>query len=167
MAVRLDKEQKKAVNHIDGPFLCIAGSGSGKTTVIIHRVLSLVKAGIDPNSILVMTFSRKAAEELNKRYLGLSGAVPGPLFSTIHAFANQVRKDLPGYGQFKVLGDAERSRLIKQIITDMGTDILPSTYDMEATMKLITTEISKFRLSSNKARENFLTVVFRDNDAFF
>lgn len=167
MAVRLDKEQKKAVNHIDGPFLCIAGSGSGKTTVIIHRVLSLVKAGIDPNSILVMTFSRKAAEELNKRYLGLSGAVPGPLFSTIHAFANQVRKDLPGYGQFKVLGDAERSRLIKQIITDMGTDILPSTYDMEATMKLITTEISKFRLSSNKARENFLTIVFRDNDAFF
>ena len=167
MAVRLDKEQKKAVNHIDGPFLCIAGPGSGKTTVIIHRVLSLVKAGIDPNSILVMTFSRKAAEELNKRYLGLSGAVPGPLFSTIHAFANQVRKDLPGYGQFKVLGDAERSRRIKQIITDMGTDILPSTYDMEATMKLITTEISKFRLSSNKARENFLTEVFRDNDAFF
>ena len=49
----------------------------------------------------------------------------------------------------------------------MGTDILPSTYDMEATMKLITTEISKFRLSSNKARENFLTIVFRDNDAFF
>lgn len=42
MAVKLDPAQRKAVNHVDGPFLCIAGPGSGKTTVIIHRVAHLV-----------------------------------------------------------------------------------------------------------------------------
>ena len=66
--MKLDKNQLKAVKHLDGPALVVAGRGSGKTTVIKERILNLVREHkVDPSSILAIAFTNAAAEEKKKR----------------------------------------------------------------------------------------------------
>ncbi len=61
---QLNQAQKKAVIHKDGPLLLSAGCGVGKTTTIAHRIHNLISNGISPSSILLVTFTRKAADEM-------------------------------------------------------------------------------------------------------
>ena len=62
----LNKEQQKAVNHIDGPMLVLAGAGSGKTKVLTNRIANLIENGISPYNILAITFTNKDEKEMNK-----------------------------------------------------------------------------------------------------
>ena len=87
----LNPEQLKAVESIQGPHLVIAGAGSGKTRVLVHRAAYLVEQGIKPENILLLTFTRRAAEEmlrrastlLDERCKKISGG-------TFHSFANMI-----------------------------------------------------------------------------
>ena len=63
----LTTQQQKAVDYTEGPLLIVAGPGTGKTRVIIEKVLNLIKKGFDPNRLLVSTFTIKAAEELKDK----------------------------------------------------------------------------------------------------
>jgi DNA helicase-2/ATP-dependent DNA helicase PcrA len=68
----LNKEQRRAAEHCESatkapPLLVIAGAGSGKTKTLAHRVAHLVVTGVDPNRILLLTFTRRAAEEMIRR----------------------------------------------------------------------------------------------------
>ena len=69
----LNKEQQKAVNHIDGPMLVLAGAGSGKTKVLTNRIANLIENGISPYNILAITFTNKAAKEMKDRVVRLIG----------------------------------------------------------------------------------------------
>ena len=60
----LNEAQFKAVNHGNGPLLVIAGAGSGKTRTLVYRVAYLIEQGIEPESILLLTFTRRAAQEM-------------------------------------------------------------------------------------------------------
>nr|MDT0664915.1 UvrD-helicase domain-containing protein [Micromonospora sp. DSM 115978] len=62
--MELDAEQRRVVAHPGGPMLVLAGPGTGKTTTLVEAVAGRIAAGADPDSILVLTFSRKAAAEL-------------------------------------------------------------------------------------------------------
>lgn len=65
----LNKQQIKAVSQIDGPMLVLAGAGSGKTTVLVRRIIYMIEQGIAPDNILAITFSHKAAMEMRSRVL--------------------------------------------------------------------------------------------------
>ena len=67
-----NQAQMTALEHRDGPMMVLAGPGSGKTTVITHRIKRLLEAGVDPSGILVITFTRAAATEMKERFLRLA-----------------------------------------------------------------------------------------------
>src|SRR5580658_7209358 len=86
---RLDAAQRRVVQHEGGPLLVLAGPGTGKTTTIVESVVDRVaRRGIDPSRMLVLTFSRKAAEELRERIaLRLDRTLRQPLALTFHSYA--------------------------------------------------------------------------------
>ena len=87
----LNAAQRTAVQHAEGPLLVVAGAGSGKTTVITERIRHLICCGVDPGSILALTFSRKAAREMEDRVrMALPDIEPVLNVSTFHAFCYQL-----------------------------------------------------------------------------
>jgi DNA helicase-2/ATP-dependent DNA helicase PcrA len=93
----LNPEQRQAAQHYKGPALVLAGPGTGKTRVLTHRIAYLIQEkGIDPGNILAVTFTNKAAQEINQR---LDRMLPrecqekGPLVATFHAFGYSVLKE--------------------------------------------------------------------------
>jgi DNA helicase-2/ATP-dependent DNA helicase PcrA len=85
----LNSAQRRAVSAGDGPLLVVAGAGTGKTRVIVYRVAFLVSQGLDPSSILLLTFTRRAADEMLRRAsLLLDHSVDGVAGGTFHSFAN-------------------------------------------------------------------------------
>lgn len=92
MSIELNFEQKQAVQHSGSPLLVIAGPGSGKTHVIIERVMHLVRSGIKPSEILCLTFSEKAAGEMKQRLEKLIDVTEMEI-STFHSFAKNVLED--------------------------------------------------------------------------
>ena len=81
------KEQKSAIHFKDGPALVLAGPGSGKTTVIVNRIISLIKEhSVSPSSILVITFTKAAAKSMRQSFLSLTGvSYVSVTFGTVHA----------------------------------------------------------------------------------
>ena len=85
-APRLDPTQRAVVDHGSGPLLVLAGPGTGKTTTIVEAVAARIDAGVDPEQILVLTFSRKAAAELRTRITGrVARTIREPLARTFHS----------------------------------------------------------------------------------
>ena len=87
----LNAAQYEAVTHREGPLLVVAGAGSGKTRTLIYRVARLIESGVPPGAILLLTFTRRASQEMLRRAEQLVGdrtrAVAG---GTFHSFANTV-----------------------------------------------------------------------------
>lgn len=119
---RLDSSQHQAVVHADGPLIVLAGPGTGKTRVIVHRVARIIRAGTDPRSVVALTFTNKAAAELRTRLASILGAAVADSVSagTIHSFADGlVRRfgDLAGFRARRVLVDsARRRRLMGELV---------------------------------------------------
>lgn len=93
---KLNPQQRKAVMHLDGPAIILAVPGAGKTTVLISRTANLIlNHGVDPQSILSITFSKSSAHDMKDRFTSMFGANIGRTtkFSTIHSFAFFLIKD--------------------------------------------------------------------------
>lgn len=88
----LDADQQAVVDHPGGPLLVLAGPGTGKTTTLVEAVVDRIdRRGADPSSVLVLTFSRKAAEELRDRITARLGrTLSAPLAATFHSFAYSI-----------------------------------------------------------------------------
>jgi DNA helicase II / ATP-dependent DNA helicase PcrA len=85
---KLNPEQREAAAYRGGPLLILAGAGTGKTRVIVHRIASLISEGVPPGRILAVTFTNKAAEEMRKRVDALAPGQGSLVWvHTFHAFA--------------------------------------------------------------------------------
>lgn len=124
---RLNKEQQKAVRHTEGPLLILAGAGSGKTSTMTSRIAYMVEEkGVDPGSILAVTFTNKAAGEMRDRVEKLCGNTRGMWIMTFHAFCLRVLRydaDIIGYDRnFVIYDSADQQTVIKKIIKDNDID---------------------------------------------
>lgn len=115
----LNPAQAEAVRHAGGPLLVIAGAGSGKTRTIVYRLAHLVSLGADPDSILLLTFTRKASQEMLRRAgLILGQGLPAGSGGTFHSFAyrtlkrHSARLDRPG--GFTIMDRADAADLLAE-----------------------------------------------------
>ena len=118
--ILLNKEQQEAVNHDKGSLLIIAGAGTGKTTVITERIKRLITDGLaKPEEILALTFTEKAAQQMEKRVdVALAYGTFGLWISTFHSFCDRIlRGEALNIGlspNFKLMTDAETYLFVKK-----------------------------------------------------
>jgi DNA helicase-2/ATP-dependent DNA helicase PcrA len=135
----LNESQKVAASHIDGSLLILAGAGSGKTKTITTRLAYLISIGIDPSSILTLTFTNKAAREMQHRAFSMiKSASTMPLLCTFHKFGLLFLKfhitQLNRKNNFIIIDTDDKKRILKSI-------------DKELTTAMVASEISKYKNS--------------------
>ena len=131
----LNKQQKEAVTHIDGPMLVLAGAGSGKTKVLTSRIAYLIENGVNPRNILAITFTNKAAKEMKDRVINLIGSSANYIqISTFHSLGLKMIKEnynILGYDKnFTILDSDDTLTVVKKIIKEMN--LTPQFYNAKA-----------------------------------
>ncbi|MCL1929224.1 MAG: UvrD-helicase domain-containing protein [Treponema sp.] len=126
---QLNAPQLEAVKTLEGPVLIIAGAGSGKTRVITYRIAAMLKSGIPQHAILALTFTNKAAREMESRVKELTGKKLQSLtISTFHAFGVKILREeieILGYRKnFSIYDETDRTELIKETLREcrMGSE---------------------------------------------
>ena len=119
LKTELNPEQLRAVTTIAGPILIIAGAGSGKTRVITYRIAHMLDEGIPQSAILALTFTNKAAREMEERVKSLTGKkLQNLTVSTFHAFGVRIlRQDIDKLGwreNFSIYDETDKASLIKE-----------------------------------------------------
>lgn len=147
MSTGLNPAQEQAVSHHEGPLVVVAGPGSGKTRVMTHRIASMVHAGIEPGSILAITFTNKAAEEMLRRTLRLlsipesndfnghgffgSSALgledDRPVLRTFHSFCARLLRRYahrlePYTSQFSIYDSADQKQVVTEVMKELKLD---------------------------------------------
>lgn len=159
----LNPRQLEAVTHGDGPLLVVAGAGSGKTRTLAYRVSYLISRGIAPERILLLTFTRRAAEEMLRRAASVipagSSAISQVWGGTFHAFANRILRmysqaaDLPP--DFTIIDRTDAEDLLDVIRNDMAFSQKESRFPRKGTCLAIYSR----RVNGNEELE---TVLKRD-----
>ncbi len=120
----LNEEQLVAAKHIEGPMLVLAGAGSGKTRCVIYRIVNLIEFGVPSDSILGLTFTNKAAEEMRNRIESLSDR--RVLIATFHSLGARIlRESIHHIGidnRFIIYDEEDSLKLVKKCIKEMGLD---------------------------------------------
>ena len=145
----LNDAQYQAATAMEGPLLIIAGAGTGKTRTLVYRVAHLIDQGVDPRSILLLTFTRRAAEEMIRRAsLLIDGRCNQVAGGTFHSFANLV---LRSYGRhialspsFTIMDRTDSEDVIQLIRSDMGLNTKERRFPRKQTVAEI------FSMTHNK-----------------
>ena len=123
----LNPKQREAVLCTEGPLLVVAGAGTGKTKTLTHRILHLMQRGVDPASILAITFTNKAAGEMRERILSSFNADPHepiPWIGTFHGFGvfllrNHAR-EAGTVRDFSILDQSDTTALVRDAMRAVG-----------------------------------------------
>ena len=119
------ESQLQAIHHRQGPMMVLAGPGSGKTTVITHRVKYLVEeCSVEPGSILVITFTKAAAQEMRQRFEKLTEGRRLPVsFGTFHAVFFAILKRAYRYDASNIARDEQRTAIIRELVDRYQMDV--------------------------------------------
>lgn len=140
----LNSPQKEAVLHGEGPLLVLAGAGSGKTRVIVHRIVHLIhERSIPPWQILAVTFTNKAAGEMRERVERLVGSAEVPLISTFHSACVRIlRQEIHNLGydaNFAIYDDRDSEKLLKEVVAELKLD------DKKFPVKMLSSAIDEYK----------------------
>lgn len=144
MQYKLDKYQEKAVTANDKNTIVISAPGSGKTTVIINRVLYLVNTlGVNPKNIVVITFTKSAATNMKKRYLNLAKEKEeAPFFGTFHGLCYKIL--LRQLGEIKLIETGATYKIVTSVLREYMDDV------SEDKIKEVINNISTYKTSIDK-----------------
>jgi DNA helicase-2/ATP-dependent DNA helicase PcrA len=162
----LNAQQREAVSHIDGPLLILAGAGSGKTSVITHRIAHIITTRhVPPSSVLAVTFTNKAAREMRERVDSLLEDVPldsAPNLSTFHSFCvRMLRRDgdplarvRPGFTRrFSIYDDEDQLVIIKAAYRTLGLEEKEFMQTARRS-KICTPEHEDYRIVQKRSTKN-------------
>jgi DNA helicase-2/ATP-dependent DNA helicase PcrA len=134
LLANMNPQQREGIVQVDGPVLLLAGAGSGKTRVITHRIAYLIQQrGVSPDAILAVTFTNKAAKEMQERVEKILGhsTLAKPTLATFHSFCVRVlRRDIEalrvnGVGltkNFAIYDETDQQAVVKQALKRLGVD---------------------------------------------
>jgi DNA helicase-2/ATP-dependent DNA helicase PcrA len=123
----LNPEQRAAVEHGDGPLMVLAGAGTGKTRVLVHRIVRLVETGTPPWAILAVTFTNKAAGEMRHRLRELLGGGADAMWiGTFHASCARLLRRFGSHvgltRSFVIFDDDDQMKLVEKLLKETGLD---------------------------------------------
>ena len=123
--MKKNPSQLRAIAHLSGPMMVLAGPGSGKTSVVVERTAYLIREGnIPASSVLVVTFSRAAAKEMKDRFLKFTGESRcGVTFGTFHGVFYGILKQAYGLGAANILSEEEKYTILKEMTLEYGQDM--------------------------------------------
>lgn len=126
--MRFNEAQSTALSHKDGPMMVLAGPGSGKTTVITHRIQRLLEQGVSPSGILVITFTKAAALEMKERFFRLVKGTQGSgyekvSFGTFHSIFYQILKLAYRFPAGNVLGEEDKKHFFKEFLAKAEMEV--------------------------------------------
>lgn len=138
--MNVSREQQSAIEHKNGPALILAGPGSGKTTVITQRIQYLIKqCHIPPSQLLVITFTKAAAEEMRERFLKLCPLEGTKVrFGTFHSVFFMIIKHAYGYSGNDIIHDDKKRQILKDIFNSIKLEV----NDEQEFLSLLESEIS-------------------------
>ena len=140
--MNFNKYQLKAIQHGDNPMLVIAGPGSGKTTVLTNRIKYLIEEHkVSPDKILVITFTKASAIEMQKRFERLFDKGKGVTFGTFHAIFFHILKGAYNYNVNNIIKDDDKKLILRTAIERSG--LVPEDY--QESIESIAGEISRVK----------------------
>ena len=134
--IALNKEQQKAVETTEGPLLIVAGAGAGKTKTLTERIVHIIKKGVEPEKILAITFTNKAAQEMRARIIArleeeklIENGSRTPVIKTFHSFgAFLLREHSQLFGLTRhspILDEGDALAIVKNVCEQLGLNIDP------------------------------------------
>jgi len=164
---QLTPSQRKAVFHLKGPLLVIAGPGSGKTRVITYRIAALIDSGIQPHNICAITFTNKAAEEMRQRAIAL-GTAAGTHISTFHSLCVRILRQYADKVKIKVgfsiYDESDQTRCIRQAVKACEldtTDFSPARMlDAISTLKNKLIDVDVFKAEADDFFSKTLAAIY-------
>lgn len=181
----LNDKQKEAVLYTDGPLLIVAGAGAGKTKTLTHRIIHLIHKGVNPESILAVTFTNKAAKEMRERVMNLleereSGNAPDrrsganvPFVSTFHSLGVHIIKEnahLIGLNKyFTIIDESDAMSIIKSIMKER--DIDAKQHEPRKIKSIISKSkgdfitVDSFSTNAQSAVQSIVAMIWRDYEA--
>ncbi len=164
-AGELNPAQLEAATTLEGPVLVIAGAGSGKTRTLVYRVARLVESAVNPGQILLLTFTRKAAEEMLRRAAGLVGAscerVAG---GTFHSFANLVLRRAARHvgleSNFTILDRGDSEDVVNLLRSRAGLDRKERRFPRKgAILEILSMAVNRAKPLPEVVNESFVHLV--------
>lgn len=163
----LNNEQKEAVHHKDGPMLVLAGPGSGKTAVITQRTAYLIEqCKVAPSSVLVVTFTKAAAEQMKERFLSLcEGKYKQVRFGTFHGIFYGILKHAYGLNSGNIISEEDRRRILHDLMLSSQMEIEDEKDALELLEKEISTvkteQIALHHFYSGSCPEEIFREIYR------
>jgi len=163
--MELNKAQLAAVDHFCGPLLVLSGPGSGKTTVIVNRIINLIsKYHVNPENILVVTFTKSAAEDMKRRFTEKCDISDNRsvTFGTLHSVFFSLLRNVYGFTSGNIIREKDKGRIMREVIRDIKK-YAPGDIDFDITSEniaLLISGISKKKEDASYVSEHFDGYIF-------
>lgn len=168
---RLNSEQKKAVDTVEGPVMVVAGPGTGKTQILTLRIANILKTtDTEPENILALTFTEAATANMRKRLAELIGSPAySVVISTFHGFANDIiqnnPEDFPAIVGSRPITEVDQAQIIQDIILDTELELLKPFGDTFFYVRSIVSAVNQLKREGVSV-EQFAEIVKKEEKNF-